>query len=69
VGISDGLPTLVVRQLLQPVVTLANLPLLCHQAACDDLLADLALHRLDVVLSDRAAPANPDIKLYSYAMG
>ena len=69
VGISDGLPKLVVRQLLQPVVASANLRLLCHQAAFDDLLADLALHRLDVVLSDRAAPANPNIKLYSHAMG
>jgi LysR family transcriptional activator of nhaA len=69
VGISGGLPKLVVRQLLQPVVTSANLRLLCHQAAFDDLLADLALHRLDVVLSDRAAPANPNIKLYSHAMG
>jgi LysR family transcriptional regulator, transcriptional activator of nhaA len=69
VGISDGLPKLVVRQLLQPVVTSANLRLLCHQAAFEDLLADLALHRLDVVLSDRAAPANPNIKLYSHAMG
>jgi LysR family transcriptional regulator, transcriptional activator of nhaA len=69
VGISDGLPKLVVRQLLQPVVTSANLRLLCHQAAFEDLLAELALHRLDVVLSDRAAPANPNIKLYSHAMG
>jgi LysR family transcriptional regulator, transcriptional activator of nhaA len=69
VGISDGLPKLVVRQLLQPVVSSANLRLLCHQAVFDDLLADLALHRLDVVLSDRAAPANPNIKLYSHAMG
>lgn len=69
VGISDGLPKLVARQLLQPVVATPNLRLLCHQDAFDDLLGDLALHRLDVVLSDRPAPANPNIKLYSHAMG
>jgi len=69
VGISDGLPKLVVRRLLQPVVPMPNLRLLCHEGELDDLLGDLALHRLDVVLSDRPAPANPNIKLYSHAMG
>jgi LysR family transcriptional activator of nhaA len=69
VGISDGLPKLVVRRLLQPVVPMPNLRLLCHEGELDDLLGDLALHRLDVVLSDRPAPPNPNIKLYSHAMG
>lgn len=69
VGISDGLPKLVVRRLLQPVVLEPNLRLLCHEGGFHDLLGDLALHRLDVVLSDRPAPTNPNIKLYSHAMG
>lgn len=69
VGISDGLPKLVVRRLLQPVITEPNLRLICHEDELDDLLGDLALHRLDVVFSDRPAPANPNIKLYSHAMG
>ncbi len=69
VGICDGLPKLVVRRLLQPVVPEPNLRLVCHEGGIDDLLGDLALHRLDVVLSDRPAPANPNIKLYSHAMG
>ena len=69
VGISDGLPKLVVRRLLQPVLTEPNLRLLCHEDNIDDLLADLALHRLDVVLADRAAPSNPNLKLYSHPLG
>jgi LysR family transcriptional activator of nhaA len=69
VGICDGLPKLVVRRLLQPVIAEPNLRLLCHEGEFDDLLGDLALHRLDVVLSDRHAPPNPNIKLYSHAMG
>lgn len=69
VGISDGLPKLAVRDLLAPAMTEANLRLLCHEDSFDDLLAALALHRLDVVLSDRPAPANPNLKLYSHAMG
>jgi len=67
-GISDGLPKLVVHHLLQPVLGEPNLRLLCHEGEMDDLLGDLALHRLDVVLADRPAPANPNIKLYSHAL-
>ena len=69
VGISDGLPKLVVHRLLQPAMTEPNLRLLCHEGELDDLLGDLALHRLDVVLSDRPAPTNPNIKLYSHDLG
>lgn len=69
VGICDGLPKLVVRRLLQPAMSEPNLYLLCHEGNLNDLLGDLALHRLDVVLSDRPAPANPNIKLYSHSLG
>ncbi|MBI5275398.1 MAG: LysR family transcriptional regulator [Burkholderiales bacterium] len=69
VGISDGLPKLVVRHLLQPAIEGGTARLLCHEDEFDRLLADLALHRLDAVLSDRAAPANPNLRLYSHALG
>ena len=69
VGISDGLPKLAVRRLMQPVMQAPRLRLLCHEDRFDDLLGDLALHRLDVVLADRAAPANPNLKVYSHALG
>ena len=69
VGISDGLPKLVVRRLLQPVIQEPSLRLLCHEDEFDDLLGDLALHRLDVVLADRAAPPNPNLKVYSHSLG
>jgi LysR family transcriptional activator of nhaA len=69
VGISDGLPKLTVQKLLQPVMQVANLRLVCHEDEFERLLGDLALHQLDVVLSDRAAPPNPNIKLYSHPMG
>ena len=68
-GISDGLPKLVVRRLLQPIILEPNLRLHCSEGRFDDLLAALALHRLDVVLADRAAPPNPNLKVYSHALG
>ena len=69
VGISDGLPKLVVRRLMQPVMQATHLRLLCHEDRFENLLGELALHRLDLVLADRAAPSNPSIKVYSHSLG
>ena len=69
VGICDSLPKLVVHRLLLPVIAEPHLHLRCQEGGLEDLLGDLALHRLDVVLADRPAPANPNIKLYSHALG
>ena len=69
VGISDGLPKFAVRDLLGPALSEPNLRLLCHEDGFEDLLGSLALHRLDVVLSDRPAPANPNLRLYSHPLG
>jgi LysR family transcriptional regulator, transcriptional activator of nhaA len=69
VGISDALPKQAVRGLLEPVMQVVNLRLRCDVDEFEDLLADLALHRLDIVLADRAAPPNPNLKLYSHSLG
>jgi LysR family transcriptional activator of nhaA len=69
VGISDAMPKLVVRHLLQPALEDPRVRLLCNEDEFDRLLGDLALHRLDAVLSDRAAPPNPNLRLYSHALG
>jgi LysR family transcriptional regulator, transcriptional activator of nhaA len=69
VGISDGLPKLAAHHLMRNVITEPNLRLLCHEDEFEDLLGDLALHRLDVVLSDRPAPPNVNLRLYSHALG
>jgi LysR family transcriptional regulator, transcriptional activator of nhaA len=69
VGISDGLPKLVAHRLLAPILDTPQLRLLCHEDEFDDLLGDLALHRLDVVLADRPAPPNPNLRVYSHSLG
>jgi LysR family transcriptional activator of nhaA len=69
VGICDGLPKLVVHRLLLPVITEPHLRMVCHEGELDDLLGDLALHRFDIVMSDRPAPVNPNLKLYNHNMG
>ena len=69
VGIADGLPKLEVRRLLQPVLGVANLRLVCDDGEMADLLADLVLHKLDVVLTDHPAPSNSQLKVHSHSLG
>lgn len=69
VGICDSLPKLIVRRVIQPVIAEPHLHLVCNEGKLEDLLGDLALHRLDVVLSDRPAPPNPSMKVYSHSLG
>lgn len=69
VEISDELPKLAVQSLMQRVMQEPNLKLLCLVDEFEDLLGDLALHRLDVVLADRTAPLNPNLKVYSQSLG
>jgi LysR family transcriptional activator of nhaA len=68
-GIADGLPKLVVHRLMQPALDEPRLRLSCREADFDELLADLALHRLDIVLADRPAAPNPSLRLYGHRLG
>lgn len=69
VGVADGLPKLLVHRLLQPVLKEPHLRLRCQENRFDTLLAELALHRLDVVLADRPAAPSANLKLYSHPLG
>ena len=69
VGIADGLPKGEVVRLLQPVLATPDLRLVCQEGDMADLLAELAVHRLDVVLADHPAPFHPDFKVYSEPLG
>jgi LysR family transcriptional activator of nhaA len=68
-GVADGLPKLVSKELLDGVIHEQQIQLICHEGEFDDLLADLALHRLDLVFADRPAPVNKNMSLYSQELG
>lgn len=54
VGIADAIPKALSWQVLAPVMGQAGkLRLICEEGENETLLADLALHRFDLVLSDR----------------
>ncbi|HNE14824.1 MAG TPA: transcriptional activator NhaR [Rhodocyclaceae bacterium] len=70
VGIADVVPKSIAHQLLAPVLTLAEpIRLICREDRLERLLADLAIHRLDMVLADRPMPPGLDVKGYSHPLG
>lgn len=69
-GISDGIPKLLAHGLLGRVTAMpGDVRLICDEGEFEDLLADLALHRLDVVLTDRSAPVGGNLKVFSTRLG
>ena len=70
VGIADVIPRMIVHRLLEPVLHLSDpVQLICHEDKPEKLLARLALHELDVILSD--VPASPfvNVKAYNHPLG
>ena len=70
VGIADVVPKAIAYQLLAPALTLAEpVKLVCKEGRLERLAAELAIHRLDMVLADRPLPSTMDIKGYSHPLG
>lgn len=70
VGIADVVPKSIAYQLLAPALALPeSVHLVCREDRLDRLLAELAIHRLDMVLADRPMPPGMDVKGYSHPLG
>lgn len=70
VGISDALPKLIAYRLLAGAIDQPDpVRLVCEEGDFNDLIADLALHRLDVVLTDRAAATSGSLRVFSHPLG
>lgn len=70
VGITDSLPKLVAWRLIRPAVkAFPNLQLSCAEGHAQELLGSLAAGRLDVVLSDEAAPSSLPVKAFNHLLG
>jgi len=70
VGVDMVVPKLLAYRALEPVLRLPDpVRLICHEASLVDLLADLSVHKLDVVLAD--SPINPalNIRAYNHLLG
>ena len=68
VGVTEVLPKLVAYRLLEPSLQSYSIQLLCWEGKLESMLAELALHRLDIVLSDAPLPPMLGIRAYSHQL-
>lgn len=70
VGVSDVMPKLVVRNLLEPALGLdSSVRLTCVEDRLDRLLGLLATHSLDVLLADAPCPPGSGVKAFNHLLG
>jgi LysR family transcriptional activator of nhaA len=70
VGIAESIPKLVTRRLLLPVLSAPEpVRLTCVEDHTERLLARLALHEADLILSDAPVPAGLGERAFSHLLG
>lgn len=70
VGIVNSIAKLIAYQLVSPALNSENpVRVICHEGSLDDLLADLSVHHLDLILSDRPMPPGMGVKAYNHILG
>ena len=70
VGVPEVIPKLIVHRLLQPALKIEEpVQLVCREGKLDYLLAELASHNLDMVLSDSVTGPLTHIRAYNHALG
>lgn len=70
IGVVDSMPKLLAYRLLEPVVRAAEpVRMVLREGPINRLVADLAVHALDVVLSDAPVPATVPVKAFSHLLG
>lgn len=69
VGVSDAVPKSLACRLLQPALTGEQAPrLVCREWQLDRLLGQLAVHQLDLVISDAPLPASYSVRAYNHRL-
>jgi LysR family transcriptional regulator, transcriptional activator of nhaA len=70
VGVADSVAKSMVYRLLEPALSMPEpVRLICSEGQFPDLLAQLALHRLDLVLADEPMSGRVSIKAFNHALG
>ena len=69
VGVSDSFPKLVANDILKPLFASAEpMHVICREGKIADLLAQLAVHRLDVVLADEPASSSHNLRAFNHLL-
>ena len=70
VGCADSVSKLIACRLVEPALGLAEpLRLICREGRLASLLAELAVHRLDLIIADRPMPAHLSVRGFNHLLG
>jgi LysR family transcriptional activator of nhaA len=70
VGVADVVPKLVAYRILEPALRAPEpFRIVCREARLEDLLAELAVHRVDMVLSDSPVTGSVHVKAFNHLLG
>ena len=70
IGFPDSMPKSVIHRLIEPALHVERPGrLVCREAPLAELLAELAVHRLDLVIADRPMPPEVSVRGYSTLLG
>lgn len=70
VGVADAVPKILAYRLLEPALHLEHkLRVVCHEGRFDELLAQLSVHKLDLVIADAPVSQGLHLKVYNHALG
>ncbi len=70
VGIADSVPKAIAYRLLEPALAAAaQVRLICHEGKFQDLLGQLAVHRLDLIIADEPMGRQVSVKAFNHLLG
>ena len=70
VGVEDAVAKTVAYRLLEPALNLTEpVRLICTEGRFNDLMAQLALHRMDLVIADEPLTSRLSVKAFNHALG
>lgn len=70
VGVVDAIPKTIAYRLLAPALELADpVRIICKENSLDQLLAELAVHRIDLVIADGPVPSGLSVRGFNHLLG
>ncbi len=70
VGIVEAMPKLIAKRLLEPALRLPeNVRLICLEDSLERLLSELALHSVDIILSDAPVTSTMKVRAFNHILG
>jgi LysR family transcriptional activator of nhaA len=70
VGVSDSVSKAIACRLVEPALAMPDpVRLICREGRLASLLADLAVHKLDMIIADRPMPSHLSVRGYNHPLG